>query len=286
MKANIEEDDVFEIEQSTSPGLWERLPWWLILSVAGLVAELTNRPSMGVVVLCLKFGWSDFLTAFWLRRNDTDLAHGTTCFWFYVAAGMWRICLWSFLFFIVTLAAFGWFLEQRKQAQPAMKGQAHEFETELEACAGMWFTSAFIATSLTIFSTVRACRQNKKVWLSSSLSQSRTQAEWPPNPPQSRSNQLRQCLSLAGIALAVSVAVSGIVISIIGIGFVRAANGPFVNALAVCAFLLEMSCMLIAPFWILHVVDITNSRIGARTPQECWPEIAVSTDDRLAAPED
>ena len=286
MKVDVSKDELFEIEPRTSPGLWERLPWWLILSAAGLVAELTDHPSLGVVVLCLKFGWSDFLTALWLRRCDTDLTNGTTCFWFYVAAGMWRICLWSFLFFTVTLAAFGWFLEQRKQAQPALKGQANEFETELQACAGMWLTSASLATSLTILAAVRACHQNKKVWLSSSLSQSRTHAEWPPNPPQSRTNQLRLCLSLAGILLAVSVTISGLVIPMFGFGFIRAPNAPLVGAWGVFVFFLLMSCMLIAPLWILRVVDRTNSRIGARTPQECWPQFVEVTGDCLMDSQD
>ena len=99
--------DVFEIDPSQSEGLLKRLPWWLIGAFAALVAELTAHPSIGVVVLCLKFGWNDFQTALWLRRRDPIPLRGRICFWFYAASSLWRICISGFALMFVLAVILG-----------------------------------------------------------------------------------------------------------------------------------------------------------------------------------
>src|SRR5262245_56584508 len=103
MSAQPRPDEVFEIEPRESGGLLVRMPWWFIAGVAFLVAEFTAHPAIGVIVLCLKFGWNDFLTALWLRRRDPDRERGATCSWFYCASGLWRVCVWSFALLFVIL---------------------------------------------------------------------------------------------------------------------------------------------------------------------------------------
>ena len=98
---------MFEIEPAESGGLLAHLPWWLILAIAFAVTELTAHPAIGVSVLCLKFGWNDFRTGLWLRHRDPFPHRGAVSFWFYLASGLWRVCLWSFalmfaaIFFLV-----------------------------------------------------------------------------------------------------------------------------------------------------------------------------------------
>jgi hypothetical protein len=146
----------------------------------------------------------------------------------------------------------------------------------------MWLASATAATCLTIFAAVRAYHSRVKVWLSNSLNQSRTQDAWPPNPPRNRPNQMRRCLALAGIAMAVAIAISGFVIPLACLGFARVANGPVDIVWAVCAGLLELFCLFGAPFLILGMVDRTNSRIGAVVPEDCWHKSTVSSGDYAA----
>ena len=70
MTDDVRPGELFEIESADSGGLLTHLPWWLIAAVAFAVAELTAHPSIGVIVLCLKFGWNDFLTALWLQLRS------------------------------------------------------------------------------------------------------------------------------------------------------------------------------------------------------------------------
>src|SRR5207302_5843758 len=43
------------------------------------------------MVMCLKLGWDDFRTAFWLRRRDPSRRRGRACFWLYLANGFWKV---------------------------------------------------------------------------------------------------------------------------------------------------------------------------------------------------
>src|SRR5947209_1697135 len=64
-----------------------------MLAAGILVFELTKSPGLGAAIACTKFGWEDFLTARWLRRTDPDRRRGRTCFWLYVASGLWKCAL-------------------------------------------------------------------------------------------------------------------------------------------------------------------------------------------------
>ena len=103
MNDDAQSDEVFEIEQSGDSGVLAHLPWWLILTVAFVVTELTAHPAIGVGVLCLKFGWDDFRTALWLRRRDPNRRRGAVCSWFYLSSGLWRVFLWSFALMLVAI---------------------------------------------------------------------------------------------------------------------------------------------------------------------------------------
>ena len=71
---------------------------WTGLFLAGwLLYELTAQPALAAVGVCLKFGWEDFRTAWWLRRRDSDRRRGAACFWLYLANGLWKAAVVAFV---------------------------------------------------------------------------------------------------------------------------------------------------------------------------------------------
>ncbi len=75
----------------------EHISWGAMLPLGWLIYELTAQPSFAVVVACARFGWNDFLTAHWLLRTDPEHGRGRTCFWFYVASGLWKVTVAAFV---------------------------------------------------------------------------------------------------------------------------------------------------------------------------------------------
>src|SRR4051812_3010858 len=69
---------------------WSFVSWPLILAVAFIIFEVTNQPSFAALAMCLKFGWEDFRTAWWLKRPDPDRGRGRACAWLYLAGGLWQ----------------------------------------------------------------------------------------------------------------------------------------------------------------------------------------------------
>ena len=73
-------------------GRWRSsLTWSALITIGILIYELTTQPILGVIVVCSKFGWNDFLIAYLLPRVDPNRPRSRTVFWFYVAAGLGEI---------------------------------------------------------------------------------------------------------------------------------------------------------------------------------------------------
>src|SRR5262249_54730089 len=73
---------------------WESPITWSALIVAGwALYELTTQPLLASFVICLKFGWEDFRTAFWLRRVDPCRPRAKACFALYIASGLWKTAI-------------------------------------------------------------------------------------------------------------------------------------------------------------------------------------------------
>lgn len=264
MNADSRPGEVFEIEPSDDGGLLSRLPWWLILTVAFVVTELTAHPAIGVSVLCMKFGWNDFRTGLWLRQRDPHRARGAVCSWFYIASGLWRVCLWSIglsfvaIFFLLAIEG-----PQLKQKNPAMP-------PEVMACMVMWLLSFSAATLLTMVSAVLAWSRGVKVWISGRISEIRQLNVWPPRPvPKLRpdANLLKWWLIGAGAGVFVILFIVGLIFMFDGAkrpapgankvaGFV-AGTAPFVSALAIVFF-----------------GSVILEKTGAKSPEECWAEDA------------
>src|SRR5579864_658654 len=82
------------------------LSWPMLFVIGWLVYELTTKPTLGAVAVCLKYGWEDFRAAIWLRRVDPRRLRGRACFWLYLAWGLTKTaavaCLMSIAFAAVS----------------------------------------------------------------------------------------------------------------------------------------------------------------------------------------
>jgi hypothetical protein len=86
-------DDVFEIEDpqaKRSAKLWSDIVAWTF-PVIGIVAlELGTPLWVGLLIACLKFGWRDFLAAWWLR-SDPLPQRGKSLSWILAARGCFLV---------------------------------------------------------------------------------------------------------------------------------------------------------------------------------------------------
>src|SRR5690606_5475257 len=83
--------------------LWLSLPFLLVVSWA--CYELTSQPSLAAMLLCLKFGWEDFRTGWWLRRTDPLRPRGAAGFWLYTSWGLWKAVLAALAMMVVVVVA-------------------------------------------------------------------------------------------------------------------------------------------------------------------------------------
>jgi len=272
-------DEVFEIEPTDSGSVFAHLPWWLILTVAVVVTELTAHPAVGVSVLCLKFGWNDFRTSIWLRRRDLIPRRRDVCSLFYFASGMWRVCLWSFgLMFVAIMFVVA--VEGRGVPPPKGPDPGRVMQPEVLACMGMWMMSFVAATLITILSVVLAWYRNVKVWISGSISDSRRRDEWPPRS-RSRlspeSNLLKWWLIGSGAGLFVALFLFGMILLFSGLEAMnrQVRNGNNQGAAAVFGGLVGGGLPIISAVLILAIGGRIFERIGAQSATECWPDEGV-----------
>ncbi|MCR4414599.1 MAG: hypothetical protein NUV77_19450 [Thermoguttaceae bacterium] len=65
--------------------------WLVALALAGMVYFGTTDPSLGVAAACVKAGWNELCSGCWLYRSDPLRRRAQACFWFYLAASLWKI---------------------------------------------------------------------------------------------------------------------------------------------------------------------------------------------------
>lgn len=144
--------------------------WGALLTLAWKIYEATSNRSLGIVVLCTKFGWDDLLTGWWILRRDPDSGRGRTCFMFYLASSIWRTTVAAFLMCggILTLQVL---LNQR--AGDLLKGVG---------------TTALIGVSLLaivpLFALISARITGTRVWIDNAAHDSRRSNAWPPASSQ------------------------------------------------------------------------------------------------------
>jgi len=163
---DVPSDGLLNSDSQDSAG-WGDHVWWGLLALTGLmVYEITARPAFGIAIACLKFGWNDFLTACWLLRRDPHAGRARTCFLFYIAAGLWKVTVTAF---IVTGCLIG---------LVAILGEKQPRE--------LWHLAVTAAAGISLLAVVpllgaiSAHKYGVKVWIDSSVHQSRRVNHWPP----------------------------------------------------------------------------------------------------------
>lgn len=137
-----------------------------MLALGWALFEWTHRPGLAAVVAAVKFGWSDFLTAFWLRRRDPDRGRGIACFWFYFAAGLWKITVVAFLLAALVAVCVG-----REGGRPARR--------VVGTGLALTQTGLFLLSVVAVFGAVRARSFGVRIWVDGSLHGYRKRNLWP-----------------------------------------------------------------------------------------------------------
>jgi hypothetical protein len=130
--------------------------WSVLLFVAFLAYEITARPAFGVVILCSKFGWDTFLTGYWLWRIDPNRSRGTTCFWFYMAAGLLRVIYAALGLHILLFIAFAAF--QPQQVVLAIP-------KEIIIAGGTYIVAGILSVLATLLGIWTASRSKLRIWV-------------------------------------------------------------------------------------------------------------------------
>jgi len=223
---------------------------WLALVLIGCaIYELTQSPALGSVLVCLKFGWEDFLTARWLWRRDGDRLRRVSLFWLYLAWGLWKTAIVAFLMSV----AFA--LVARQAGPPAGLPEA------LLAFAGTFclaLLTAGLSALMTFLSVFCAWVGGARLWLDSAVGRARRRDEWPPNVCcAGRTNRLSTLVlsSLGLVTLAVAVEV-----------FILAMPG------GLAARVLGFAFTLLAPVLLVLGREVIAENVLACRPRECWPE--------------
>jgi len=176
----------------------ERISWGAMLPLGWLIYELTAQPSFALVVACAKFGWNDFLTAHWLLRSDPDSGRGRTCFWFYVASGLWKITVAAFVITGSILILM-----------VALNGKPPRGLVDAGLTAAIGIT---LLAVIPLVGVMHARVFRVKVWVDSSIHEYRRHDLWPP-----RATGLNSTMGLLFPALLVPVVVTALVTFQLGV---------------------------------------------------------------------
>lgn len=210
----------------------ERIWWGAMLPIGWLIYELTAQPSFAIVVACARFGWNDFLTAHWLLRTDPVRGRGKSCFWFYVASGLWKITVAAFvvtgciLIIAVSLAQNGKFAPPRGL-----------IDVGLTAIIGITLLAV-----VPLIGVMHARLYGVKIWVDSSIHEDRRHNLWPP-----RATGYNATMGLLFPALLVPIVVTALITFRLGIW-----------SLLACVFGEGLY------LWVLF------RSVAAHEPADCW----------------
>lgn len=215
--------------------VWTDRAVWGALALAGFLAwSHFSRPGLGMALACVKFGWTDFRTALWLRRFDPHRGRAYALFWFYLASGLWRITIAAFWLTVIIVLATT--IAQGRGPIPRAL-----FGSGLTAILGLCLLS-FVP----IIGSLFALRSRVRVWIDATVDESRRESLWPPLPYGK--NKAEELLGIAFI------------IPILATCMLTAPRG-------VVIFLGAVLAEILVALWI-------GRRVVARHPHECWPEIS------------
>jgi hypothetical protein len=269
--------EVYDDKESTE-GV--RRPWSNVVIVSLLVAlgwfifELTAQPALGAVAVCVKFGWNDFRTAWWLRERDPNRRRGAACFSLFVASAFSKMAVSAF----VLMFAYGLVNALLQPPQPANQGANWDA-----------LVPVFIAMSLTLLlgfgisalATARALwlalRFHCKLWLDPAVHQARRCDVWPPNVPTSNTNRARPLIFTGLFMIYFPIMFAALVIVA---GMAWDGRGPQQEWLA--PFFLSIVVAIISgPILMLLARDFLAKRVLAQYAEECWGNDEPKDEEKL-----
>jgi hypothetical protein len=235
-----------------------------LLALGLIVYELTAQPGLGAAIACTKFGWDDFLTAFWLRRRDPNARRGRASFWLFVAAGLWKTAVTG----VIVMFAVA-FLEGMLRQAP-QPGQLPPPPSD--AIVGALLVTLFgftLSTLATGRAFMTALRHRVRLWIDSRVHRDRRENRWPPESTPNRKNRAGAVLFTAlFLGMVVLLAVFHVVLRTALRGWLG--GPPAQNAADTLANLFCCGVFLLVPVLILVFRDILGQLALARTPAECW----------------
>jgi hypothetical protein len=245
------QSQVFDVQGGDPRG---RLVWPVLLIAAWVAFEVTASPTVGVVVLCCKFGWNDLRTAIWLRAADSDTTRSGVCGVFHLAASLWKVSLAAvgamFAIVAVQLIANG--------GHQGLEPPAEFVVATLCALIG-----PALATLTTWFAVALARRNSVKVWIAPVMNLPSEKQAWPPDQFGS-TNQAGFLLIAAIVCPAGPLVVSPIAGACLLLEWVQ--NTLLVFPTLAAASVITMGIGRLA----LALKDKVAKTVIAVAPEECW----------------
>ena len=150
-------DQPFHVD--TWPSRWRQSITWSAVVVLGLlVYEFTTQPILGVIVICSKFGWNDFLIAYLLQRVDPNRARSRAVFWFCLASGLLRVIFASIILAIALFLMLG---------APFGPGAFQAMVLRVISAFGVVFVGYLLITGTVFRGVICAGQSQIKIWLPS-----------------------------------------------------------------------------------------------------------------------
>lgn len=233
----------------------------LLLVVGWVLFELTAQPALGVAAVCIKFGWEDFRTAWWLRRSDARVSRACACFWLYVASGLWKIAI------TASVMIFAYIFLKLTGALPGKQAARHVYGSVLTAFGGI-----ALATVTACWAVFLAFLGGDKLWLNHGVHRARRRNIWPPPGSEMSSNLAGTLLGTTLFAFGVPLLLAGMVAIIMNIGRAWLSFGLPVLAVAWALFLR----------WPIQ--RVVSPRLFAASPEECWQTAMEAPVPSLPAP--
>jgi hypothetical protein len=233
---------------------WKAWVTWSTLLVIGLlIYELTTQPVLGVIVVCSKFAWNDFLLAFLLRRVDPNRPRGRTVSWFCLAFGLLKV-VYASVFLAVAL-----FLMLGAPIGPA------GFQGILLRWISAWGVALFgyLLITAVVFTGAVYCKQSQlKVWLTSPFpiwhARTRVKGQRP------KLENLVDLLLMAGLFPVFLGCFS--LLPLLGELIEPQPQG---NIVFVIVFLVVLWGGILA-YFLVRVFLVLKKRFAASNPFECW----------------
>ncbi len=259
--------------ESSQPALWRRsINWSFILFLGWLIYELTTSPALAVVTVCLKFGWNDFKTAFWLWRRDPVRARARACSLFYLAWGLWKTAVTAVMpMFLIPIVMM-----------PQGAGQKGGLPPMAFIAAVILMEGGFLFSAVTTFlAVVIALKSRTKVWLHEEIHRDQAHKIWPPiHVLYSAKNSLSRPLTAALFVLCIPFIVVGVIFADNMLpNQQQPGKGQALRDGDAAILAIILVSLVAFPIAVLKLSAWLQRRIGAQTAAECWPDAYYPEED-------